>query len=129
MLYPLSYRGGVPDGETRSYGRAVRPPMGTARRLLVSRRRGSLRARCTRQRHAPPGAPDSTLTLVRYTIPVGAKRAPPVHPGVQMASIEAGTLTYTVMSGTAQVRRAGASIDMPHHWSHGHELAAPVTTH
>jgi len=44
----------VPDGETRSYGRAVRPPMGTARRLLVSRRRGSLRARCTRQRHAPP---------------------------------------------------------------------------
>jgi len=19
--------------------------------------------------------------------------------------------------------------DMPHHWSHGHELAAPVTTH
>jgi hypothetical protein len=74
MLYPLSYRGGVPDGETRSYGRAVRPPMGTARRLSVSRhsgttqdrhlhdlcydhRRGSLRARCTRQRHAPPLEP------------------------------------------------------------------------
>ncbi len=59
----------------------------------------------------PPGAPDSTLSLVRYTIPAGAKRAPHVHPGVQMASIESGTLTYTVMSGTAQVRRAGATTD------------------
>jgi len=36
-----------------------------------------------------------------------------VHPGVQMASIESGTLTYTVMSGTAQVRRAGATTDKP----------------
>jgi len=61
----------------------------------------------------PPGAPDSTLSLVRYTIPAGAKLAPHVHPGVQMASIESGTLTYTVMSGTAQVRRAGATTDKP----------------
>ncbi len=30
-----------------------------------------------------------------------------------MASIESGTLTYTVMSGTAQVRRAGATTDTP----------------
>ncbi len=45
MLYPLSYRGGVPDGETRSYGRAVRPPMGTARRLSVSRHSGTTRYR------------------------------------------------------------------------------------
>lgn len=61
----------------------------------------------------PPGAPDSTLSLVRYTIPAGAKLAPHVHPGVQMASIESGTLTYTVMSGTAQLRRAGATTDTP----------------
>jgi quercetin dioxygenase-like cupin family protein len=61
----------------------------------------------------PPGAPDSTLSLVRYTIPAGAKLARHVHPGVQMASIESGTLTYTVMSGTAQVRRAGATTDTP----------------
>lgn len=51
------------------------------------------------------------LTLVRYTVPAGAKLSPHVHPGVQMASIEAGTLTYTVISGTAQVRRAGTSTD------------------
>ncbi len=61
----------------------------------------------------PPGAPDRTLSLVRYTIPAGAKLAPHVHPGVQMASIESGTLTYTVISGTAQVRRAGAAADAP----------------
>lgn len=61
----------------------------------------------------PPGAPDSTPSLVRYTIPAGAKLAPHVHPGVQTASIESGTLTYTVMSGTAQVRRAGATTDTP----------------
>ena len=60
----------------------------------------------------PPRAPDSTLSLVRYTIPAG-KLARHVHPGVQMASIESGTLTYTVMSGTAQVRRAGATTDTP----------------
>jgi len=61
----------------------------------------------------PPRAPDSTLSLVRYTIPAGAKLAAHVHPGVQMASIESGTLTHTVMSGTAQVRRAGATTDTP----------------
>lgn len=61
----------------------------------------------------PPGAPGSTLSLVRYTIAPGAKLAPHVHPGVQMASIESGTLTYTVISGVAHVRRAGASTDTP----------------
>jgi quercetin dioxygenase-like cupin family protein len=67
----------------------------------------------------PPGAPGSTLSLVRYTIAPGAKLAPHVHPGVQMASIESGTLTYTVMSGIAQVRRAGASTNTP--------TAGPIT--
>jgi quercetin dioxygenase-like cupin family protein len=62
---------------------------------------------------SPPGAPGRTLSLVRYTIAPGAKLAPHVHPGVQIASIESGTLTYTVISGTALVRRAGASTDTP----------------
>ena len=53
----------------------------------------------------PPGAPGYTLTLMRYTIAPGAQLAPHVHPGVQMAEIESGTLTYTIVSGTAQVRR------------------------
>lgn len=59
----------------------------------------------------PPGAPGRTLTLIRYTIPAGAKLAPHVHPGVQLARITDGTLTYTVVEGTAAVRRAGAEAD------------------
>ena len=62
----------------------------------------------------PPGAPGYTLTLIRYTIAPGAKLAPHVHPGVQMAHIDEGTLSYTIVSGTAQVRR-------------GSGPAAPVT--
>lgn len=57
---------------------------------------------------APPGAPGRTLTLIRYTIAPGAALAPHVHPGIQMAAIDSGTLTYTVESGTATVRRQGS---------------------
>jgi len=57
----------------------------------------------------PPGADGRTLSLVRYTIAPGAKLSPHVHPGVQMAHIESGTLTYTIVSGTAMVERAGSS--------------------
>jgi oxalate decarboxylase/phosphoglucose isomerase-like protein (cupin superfamily) len=57
----------------------------------------------------PPGAVGRTLTLARYTIAPGAALSPHIHPGVQMASIESGTLTYTVESGTATVRRAGST--------------------
>ena len=59
----------------------------------------------------PPGAPDSMLTLIRYTIPPGAKLAPHIHPGAQLARIESGTLSYTIEEGTATVRRAGADAD------------------
>jgi quercetin dioxygenase-like cupin family protein len=55
----------------------------------------------------PPGADGYTLTLIRYTIAPGAELAPHVHPGVQMANIDSGTLTYTIVSGTATVRRGG----------------------
>lgn len=57
----------------------------------------------------PPGAPGRTLTLIRYTIAPGAKLAPHVHPGVQLASIQSGTLTYTVVSGSVTLTRAGAA--------------------
>lgn len=56
----------------------------------------------------PPGAQGRTLTLIRYTIAPGAKLAAHIHPGVQMASIQSGSLAYTVISGTASVRRAPA---------------------
>ncbi len=57
----------------------------------------------------PPGADGRTLSLVRYTIAPGAKLAPHQHPGVQMARIDSGTLTYTVVSGTARVQRADST--------------------
>lgn len=59
----------------------------------------------------PPGGDGSTLSLVRYHIAPGAKLSPHIHPGVQMARIESGTLTYTIESGTALVRRAGTDAD------------------
>ena len=61
----------------------------------------------------PPGADGRTLSLVRYTIAPGAKLVPHVHPGVQMARIESGALTYTIVSGTALVRRAGTVTNVP----------------
>lgn len=68
----------------------------------------------------PPGAPGRTLTLVRYTIAPGAQLPAHVHPGIQMASIQSGTLTYTVISGTAEVRRGAAATPAP--------ITGPVTT-
>lgn len=59
----------------------------------------------------PPGGDGRTLTLVRYHIAAGAKLTPHIHPGVQMAHIDSGTLTYTIESGTALVRRAGTDTD------------------
>lgn len=68
---------------------------------------------------APPGAPGRTLTLIRYTIAPGAKLSPHIHPGVQLAHIESGTLTYTVETGTATVTRAGGGTE---------QLTGPTTT-
>ncbi len=59
----------------------------------------------------PPGAEGRTLSLVRYTVPPGARLAPHLHRGVQLARITSGRLTYTVVEGTAIVRRQGASAD------------------
>lgn len=52
----------------------------------------------------PPGATGRTLTLIRYTIAPGAQLAPHVHPGIQLAAIESGELTYTIESGTVTVQ-------------------------
>lgn len=52
-------------------------------------------------------APGETMALVRYTIPAGAALPVHKHPGVQMASVESGTLTYHVLEGgTVNVVRA-----------------------
>jgi len=67
----------------------------------------------------PPGAPGRTLTLIRYTIPAAAKLAPHIHPGVQLASIQSGTLTYTVLSGTIPVKHPNGNTE---------NLVGPTTT-
>lgn len=51
-------------------------------------------------------APGEILTLTRYIIPAGAELPVHTHPGIQMASVEAGTLTYTVVEGELYVTRA-----------------------
>ena len=55
----------------------------------------------------PLSAPGETLELVQYIIPAGAVLPVHMHPGVQMATVESGTLTYHVVShGNAIVTRA-----------------------
>ncbi|MCC5952339.1 MAG: cupin domain-containing protein [Acidimicrobiia bacterium] len=67
----------------------------------------------------PPGAEGRTLSLVRYTIAPGAQLPAHIHPGVQMAAIESGTLSYTIIEGTAQVRRGTEHVD--------EDVAGPTT--
>jgi quercetin dioxygenase-like cupin family protein len=53
----------------------------------------------------PSAAPDQNLELVRYTIPPHTKLAAHHHPGMQLALIESGSLTYSVISGTIVVHQ------------------------
>ena len=62
---------------------------------------------------SPPGAPGQRLTLVRYTIAPAAQLAPHIHPGIQVASITSGTLTYQVLSGTVTIQRKVAATGVP----------------
>jgi quercetin dioxygenase-like cupin family protein len=55
-------------------------------------------------------APGQSLVLSRVVIPGGQSIAAHTHPGPQLAVIESGTLTYTVLKGQVQVtRKAGTS--------------------
>lgn len=56
----------------------------------------------------PPGARGRTLALSRVTIPAHTRLALHRHPGVQIAYIERGTLTYTVRTGAVPVYRGPA---------------------
>jgi quercetin dioxygenase-like cupin family protein len=51
----------------------------------------------------PANADGQKLELVRYTIQPGTKLPAHNHPGMQLAFIESGTLTYTVIEGTVTV--------------------------
>ena len=46
------------------------------------------------------------LELVRNTIPAGTKLPPHIHPGMQIAKVELGTLIYSVVKGTTKIKRA-----------------------
>ncbi len=55
----------------------------------------------------PPAADGQTLELVRYDIPANTTLAIHIHPGLQIAYVVSGELTYHVLTGTVEVRRAG----------------------
>ncbi|MFM2105191.1 MAG: hypothetical protein RL338_223 [Chloroflexota bacterium] len=54
----------------------------------------------------PSRAPGDRLGIWRYTIPAGSELVPHTHPGWQVAYVASGTLTYTIIAGTATIRRA-----------------------
>ncbi|MBV5259733.1 cupin domain-containing protein [Synechococcus moorigangaii CMS01] len=54
----------------------------------------------------PEAAPNQILELVRYEIPPFATLPAHIHPGLQIARVEFGLLTYSVIEGTAQITRA-----------------------
>ena len=61
----------------------------------------------------PASAPGDVLELVRYTIPAGTKLPAHTHPGMQVAQIVSGTLSYTVLEGTVPVTRAASGMVEP----------------
>lgn len=61
----------------------------------------------------PESAPGEVLALVEYTIPAGAVLIVHIHRGVQMATVESGTLTYHVIeNGSAPVTRADGTEEL-----------------
>ncbi|HEU0164335.1 MAG TPA: cupin domain-containing protein [Thermomicrobiales bacterium] len=55
----------------------------------------------------PASAPGETLALTRFVIPAGSALPVHRHPGIQMATVESGTITYHVISnGVVLVTRA-----------------------
>lgn len=58
----------------------------------------------------PEAAPGQVLQLVRYYIPPNISLPVHIHPGMQVAFVESGTLTYTVVEGTATFIRADGEV-------------------
>ena len=55
---------------------------------------------------SPTEAPGRLLELVKYTIPPNSKLPVHIHPGMQIERVESGTLTYTVVKGSAKITRS-----------------------
>jgi quercetin dioxygenase-like cupin family protein len=62
---------------------------------------------------APENSPGQRLIISRVTIPPGARLSPHFHEGTQFARIKAGTLTYRILSGTAEVTSARGRVSHP----------------
>ena len=54
----------------------------------------------------PDTAPGQVLQLVRYVIPANMILPIHIHPGMQIAMVESGTLHYTVVDGSLTYARA-----------------------
>jgi quercetin dioxygenase-like cupin family protein len=54
-------------------------------------------------------APGQLLELTRVIIPAHESLAPHTHPGPQLAIIEEGTLTYSIIKGSVQVTRGAGT--------------------
>lgn len=54
---------------------------------------------------SPAGAKARTLGLSRVDVPAGARLALHRHPGTQIARVQEGVLTYTVVTGSVDVMR------------------------
>ena len=59
----------------------------------------------------PPGGRGRTLALARVTIPGHTQLGLHRHPGVQLAYVQEGSLTYTVERGVVKVYRGAADQD------------------
>jgi len=59
----------------------------------------------------PPGGRGRTLALSRVRIPSHTRLALHRHPGVQLAYVQKGTLSYTVRRGVVKVYRGAADQD------------------
>ena len=59
----------------------------------------------------PGNAPGLRLTLWHYIIPAGSKLPAHNHPGWQIAQVKAGTLTYTILTGEAEIHRADGTVE------------------
>jgi quercetin dioxygenase-like cupin family protein len=74
----------------------------------------------------PASAPDQSLQLVRYVIQPGTVLPAHIHPGTQLAWIESGELTYTVVRG--QIRVECSTVDGtpgPVEWVRSGETTVP----
>ena len=111
LVLPRAIRGGRFGGTP--FGRDASPAPSASPAAVVRTDLGTT---------LPDTAPGQRLGLWRVTIPAGASLPAHWHPGHQLARIETGTLTYTILTGeltilhpdgTTTTATAGQTVDIP----------------